>query len=319
MSEDEEPLDPGIDICDAHHHLWEYPESVYLVDDLVADASGSRVTSTVFVECRSGYRQDEPVETQPVGETEWVVARAAAGQGVADAIVGFADLTLGAAVEDVLAAHVEAGQGRFRGVRHASAWHASPDVRRSHTDPPPELLRLPSFREGFAALGRAGLTFDAWLYFTQLPELVELAQANPDVPIVLDHLGGPIAIGPHRGHRDEVLTEWRESMQAVASCGNVVLKLGGIGMPIFGMDWHHRPERPGSEEVASVWGPEIRWCIELFGPERCMFESNFPVDRASFGYRVCWNAFVRTSSDLSQSERQALFRGTAARTYRLDA
>ncbi len=312
----EAPLPIDLPICDPHHHLWEYPDSVYLVDDLRADAAGFPVTSTVFIECGSAYRTDGPPARRPVGETEWVAAMAP-DDGVTAGIVGFADLTLGAAVTDVLAAHVEAGGGRFRGVRHASAWDPSPDIDESHSKPPPALFGLPAFRDGFRALGRVGLSFDAWLYFTQLPELVDLAQACPEVVIVLDHLGGPIGIGPYADRRDEVLTTWRASMRDVAACENVVLKLGGIGMPIYGAKWHRRAEPPHSEEVAAVWGPEMRWCIELFGVDRCMFESNFPVDRRSFSYATCWNAFLRISEDLSDSERRSLFHDTATRTYRL--
>jgi predicted TIM-barrel fold metal-dependent hydrolase len=311
----EPALDPAIQICDPHHHLWEYPESVYLVDDLRADAAGFNLTSTVFVECGSAYRTDGPAELRAVGETEWVRS---IGDNLVAGIVGFADLTAGAAVTDVLAAHIESGRGQFRGVRHVSAWDADARVRASHTNPPPDLLLMPSFGEGVAALGRAGLHFEAWLYFTQLLELVELATAQPDVAIVLDHLGGPLAIGPYAPMRDEMLETWRNSMRHVAACDNVVLKVGGIGMPIFGMDWHHREASPGSEEVARVWGPEIRWCIEQFGVDRCMFESNFPVDRRSFSYSVCWNAFLRIAEQFSDAERNALFHDNARRIYRLD-
>jgi L-fuconolactonase len=313
--DDETALDPDIEICDPHHHLWEYPQSVYLVDDLKADTAGLNVKHTVFVECASAYRTDGPEPMRPVGESGWV--HDLSPDGYVAGIVGFADLTLGDAVADVLDAHVAAGGGRFRGIRHVSAFDASPEIRPSHTNPPPDLFQRPDFREGFAALGRAGLSFDAWLYFKQLPELIDVADANPDVVIVLDHLGGPLGIGPYRDRRDEVLAEWRSSMTKVARRENVVLKLGGIGMPVYGMDWHRRDVPPTSEEVASVWGPPIRWCIEQFGPDRCMFESNFPVDRASFGYKTCWNSFVRMAADYSDDERQALFRKTAERAYRL--
>ena len=314
---DQEALDPGTDSIDPHHHLWEYPDSVYMAGELRADVtSAARVRRTVFVECGSAYRTDGPEELRPVGETAWVAANAP-GDGLMDGIDGFADLTLGDGVERVLAAHVEAGRGRFRGIRHVSAFDAGPAIRRSHTNPPPGLLGMPEFRRGFAALGRAGLSFDAWLYHPQLPELTDLARAHPDVVIVLDHLGGPLGIGPYAGRRDEVLEQWRTSMRDVAACPNVVLKLGGIGMPVFGMDWHRREEPPSSEEVVSVWGEPIRWCIEQFGVDRCMFESNFPVDRRSFSYRTCWNAFVRIAEGCSAGERRALFHDTAARTYRL--
>ena len=319
----EEALEPDLPIVDAHHHLWDWPGDRYLLEELRADTgTGHAVVQTVFVECTYGYRDDGPEALRPVGETEHVarlaaVADATPGPTVAG-IVGFADLRLGAAVEEVLAAHVEAGEGRFRGVRHASAWDASDEVGNAHTDPPPGLLLDPDLRAGVEALGRAGLSFDAWLYSPQLGELVDLARRCPDVTIVVDHLGGPLAVGPYATRRPEVLAEWRTAMASVAACPNVSLKLGGIGMPTIGPDWHERPEPPTSEDVAREWGPSVRWAIEAFGADRCMFESNFPVDGWTIGYGVLWNAFKRMVADASPAERDALFRGTATRVYRLE-
>ena len=231
-------------------------------------------------------------------------------------IVGHADLR-SSDVDDVLAGHVEAGGGRFRGIRHASAWDPSPDVETSHSGPPPGLLGDRSFRSGIAALSRAGLSFDAWLYHPQLLELADLAAAHPDVSIVLDHLGGPLGVGPYSDRRPAVLDHWRRGMAELALRENVSVKLGGIGMPIFGLGWHERAEPPSSQEVADAWGPEIRWCIEQFGVDRCMFESNFPVDKWSFPYTVLWNAFQRIVADASPDEKAALFHDTAVRVYRL--
>jgi L-fuconolactonase len=313
----EETLDPDQLICDPHHHLWRHPGNRYMVEELRADTdTGHRVVRAVFVECMSGYRTDGPEAFRPVGETDFVVA--AEPSGFIAGIVGFADLRA-PEIDDVLAAHVEAGAGRFRGIRHASAWDPSPDIRPSHTRPPPGLLADAAFRSGFAALGRAGLSFDAWLYHPQLPELTDLARAHPDVPIILDHLGGPLGIGPYRGRRDETMAVWRSAMRDLAGCPNVMVKLGGIGMPIFGMKWHHQPGGATSEELAAAWGAEIRWCIEQFGVDRCMFESNFPVDKASCRYAVLWNAFKRIAGHSSPTERAALFYGTATSAYRLDS
>jgi predicted TIM-barrel fold metal-dependent hydrolase len=233
---DEAPLDPDLPIVDPHHHLWEHPTNNYMLGELRADTgSGHRVERTVFVECGSGYRTTGPASMSFVGETDFVVA--ADPNGFIAGIVGRADLT-DPDVSDVLAAHVEAGRGRFRGIRHASAHDPDPAIRPSHTRPPAGLLGHPEFRRGFAALGAAGLRFDAWLYHPQLPELVDLAQAHPDVHIVLDHLGGPLGIGSYAGRREEVLATWRSSMASVAACPNLSLKLGGIGMPIYGMGFH---------------------------------------------------------------------------------
>ena len=321
----EAALAPDLEICDPHHHLWDHPTSRYLLDELHEDTGPChRVTSTVFVECLSAWRTDGPEAFRPVGETAFVAAQAtesderrAAGGAVIAGIVGYADLRA-PEIADVLAAHVQAGEGRFRGIRQVSAWDASPDIRTSHTDPPPGLLAEAAFRSGFAALGRAGLSFDAWLYHPQLDELADLARAHPDVPIVLDHLGGPIGIGPYAGRRGEVLDAWRAAMGRVAACGNVALKLGGIGMPIFGLGWHRQESPASSEELAAAWGDDIRWCIDQFGVDRCMFESNFPVDRQSCSYTTLWNAFKRIAAGASPAEQGALFHDSAVRAYRLD-
>ena len=284
-----------------------------MLEHLRADTGAVGVERTVFVECMSGYRTDGPEAFRPVGETEFVVA--ADPDGYIAGIVGFADLCR-PEVADVLAAHVEAGAGRFRGIRHVSAWDASPDVRESHTKPPPGLLGRDDFRSGFAAIGAAGLSFDAWLYHPHLPELVELCHAHPDVPVILDHLGGPLGIGPYAGRRDEVLAAWRAAMADVARCENVVLKLGGIGMPIFGMRWHH-DGGASSDQLVETWGEPVRWCIDTFGADRCMFESNFPVDKVSCTYAALWEAFEAMAAGASPAERDALFAGTATRAYRL--
>jgi len=318
----EAALQPELPICDPHHHLWDHPTDRYLLDELRADTgAGHNVVSTVFLECGSAYREDGPEELRPVGETAFVAALAEESARTPGAeikgIASFADLSLGEAVRPVLEAHVEAGRGRFRGIRHATAHDPSPDIRVSHTHPRPGLMREATFQRGVAELGRLDLTFDAWLYHPQLPELVDLARACPDVRIVLDHLGGPLGIGPYRGRRDEVLVDWRRDLAAVAACPNVVLKVGGIGMPIYGLPWHKGERPPSSEELAAAWGDDIRWAIEQFGPSRCMFESNFPVDRQGGSYVVLWNAFKRIAAGSSPSEQADLFHDTAVRAYRL--
>jgi L-fuconolactonase len=318
----EQPIDATQRICDPHHHLWARPGNRYVLDDLRADTgAGHGVERTVFVECMAGYRDSGPEALRPIGETEFVAAQAAESARTDGAeiagIVGFADLTLGPAVAEVLEAHVDAGGGRFRGIRHASSWDPSPQVRNAHTKPPPGLLGQPAFRDGVAVLGRMGLRFDAWLYHTQLGELVDLARAEPEVTVVLNHLGAPLGVGPYAGRRDEVLRAWRAGLAEVASCPNVALKLGGIGMPLYGFDWHERAAPPSSEELAAAWGDPIRWCIDTFGPSRCMFESNFPVDRQSCSYTVLWNSFQRIAERYTTDERSELFHDTAVRTYGL--
>lgn len=309
-------------VCDPHHHLWNHPQERYELAELRADTgAGHRVERTVFVECMSGYRTEDPEALRPVGETEYVVAMANEATTMPGAqiagIVGFADLTLGEGVRDVLEAHVAAGGGRFRGIRHASAWDPSPEVRSAHTDPGPGLLGRDEFRAGFAVLADMGLTFDAWLYHPQIPDVTDLARAFPRATIVLDHLGGPLGIGPYAGRRDEVLAGWRRDIAELATCPNVVVKLGGIGMAIFGSGWHRQERPPTSEELAAAWAEPIGYCIDQFGPQRAMFESNFPVDRRGCSYVVLWNAFKRLSERYSADERAFLLNGTAMAAYRL--
>jgi predicted TIM-barrel fold metal-dependent hydrolase len=320
----EEAIDPELLICDPHHHLWDFPESRYLADELLSDiGTGHRVATTVFVECDQMYRTEGPSALRPVGETESVERIAAANDQragvtrIAAGIVGFADLTLGSSVQAVLEAHLQASR-RFRGIRHASAWDASDQIRKSHTNPSRELLRNQQFRAGFACLRGLGLSFDAWLYHPQIPELADLAAAFPDVTIVLDHMGGPLGVGPYAGKREEVFAAWRTDMAELARCTNVVVKLGGRTTTMSGFGWHKRDAPPSSVELADAMGPYYRICIEYFGVERCMFESNFPVDRASCSYTVLWNAFKRLTRGYSHAERSALFHDTATRVYRLD-
>jgi predicted TIM-barrel fold metal-dependent hydrolase len=319
----EAALQSDLPICDPHHHLWDTPRERYMLEELLADADGHNVRATVFVECMSMYNADATEELAPVGETEFVqgvAAQSASGRygpvRAAAGIVGFADLTLGAAVDEVLDAHLRASQ-RFRGIRHASGWHASAEIRNSHTNPVEHLLSNAGFREGFARLAPRGLSFDAWHYHEQIPELADLARAFEETTIILDHVGGPLGIGVYAGRRDEVFTRWRAGIDVLAQCPNVHVKLGGVTMPVNGFDFHKRDERPGSVEIAQAIRPYMMHCIERFGPARCMFESNFPVDRVSCSYRVLWNAFKRIAADFSDSERTALFHDTATRVYRL--
>ncbi len=327
MPEPEEIIEPELPICDPHHHLWDYPgSSRYLLDELLADMNaGHNIESTVFVECGSFYRADGPEALRPVGETEFVNGQAAmSASGVygparaCAGIVGFADLTLGAEVEEVLAAHMVAGGGRFRGIRHAGGWDDSVAVRNSHTNPPENLYGRDDFRAGFARLADFGLSFEAWQYHPQLPQVTALARAFPEQPIVLDHVGGPLGIGPYAGKRAEIFPVWATNIRELATCRNVVVKLGGLGMAVCGFDFHKRETLPGSAELAEAWAPYIETCIEAFGPDRCMFESNYPVDGVSCTYATLWNALKRTAAGASASEKALMFRDVARRVYRLD-
>ena len=317
-------LEPGLPICDPHHHLWDFPNSRYLLDELLLDTgSGHNVVSTVFVECGSMYRADGPAPLKCVGETEFVngvaAMSASGGYGAIRAckgIVSLADLNLGAKVGEVLDAHMAVGD-RFKGIRHAAGWDASDQVRKSHTNPTRGMLLDKTFRQGFRELGRRGLSFDAWLYHPQIPELTDLARAFPDTTIILDHFGGPLGIGPYEGKGAEVFALWKRSITELAKCPNVVAKLGGIAMPINGFGFHKRDRPATSDELVAAGGAYYRHAIDCFGPERCMFESNFPVDKASCSYRTLWNAFKKIAAGASNTEKAALFHDTAVRVYRL--
>ncbi len=317
----ETPLRPDLPICDPHHHLWRRPNNPYLLNDFLRDASGGhRVVSSVAVECGAMYRESGPPELRPVGETEFLEgiaagnARADNPAAVAAAIVAYADLALGDGVAAVLEAHLEAGPTRLRGIRYSTMWDASDAFRSVER---PGLLRDAAVRKGVGCLRRYGLSFDAWLYHPQLPELVELARDFPDLPIILDHIGGPLGLGPYEGRRDEVFRAWSANIAALSECPNVALKLGGIGSLRSGYDWHTRETGPGSGEMAEAMRPYFEFCIDKFSVSRCMFESNFPVDRISYTYVSVWNAFKIVARTYSETERKALFHDTAARVYRL--
>jgi predicted TIM-barrel fold metal-dependent hydrolase len=321
----EDILEPALPIVDPHHHLWDRPDWRYMLPDLLADtSSGHNIVSTVFVQCRAMHRASGPEEMRPVGETEFVngVAAMSASGGygparICEGIVGHADLALGARVEPVLEAHVRAGGGRFRGIRHITAWDDGPGVRNPAYSPPRGLLGDKNFREGFAVLGRLGLTFDAWLYHHQIDELTELANALPNSQIVLDHVGGPLGVGPYAGKRDAIFPQWQRSIRKLAEHQNVYVKLGGLGMRINGFDFHEKAEPPSSATLAAAWKPYIETCIEAFGARRAMFESNFPVDKGSYSYAVFWNACKLLAKSASAAEKADLFAGAAARFYRL--
>ena len=318
----EQALEPGLPICDPHHHLWEYPGSRYLSGEFLAELGRHRLTHSVFVECVQHYRSEGEEALRPVGETEWVAriaAEAAAGPGsprLAAGIVAFADLTLGEAVREVLQAHL-AASSRVRAVRYATAWDASEQIRPSHTHPRPGLMGEARFRAGFAQLAPLELGFDAWLYPAQFGELASLARDFPTTRIVLDHMGGPLGVGPYAGRREEMFSDWRRRLAEVAACANVSVKLGGLTMTAAGFGWHKRPTPPGSAALAEAMQPYFDACVELFSPARCMLESNFPMDRASCSYGVLWNAFKRVTARYDAHERALLMRDTAMNFYRL--
>jgi predicted TIM-barrel fold metal-dependent hydrolase len=323
----EEIIDPQRPIVDPHHHLWDRGGQRYLIEEMAADiASGHNMIATVYVDCRSMYRAHGPEAFRPVGEVEFangVAAMSASGgsgpAAICAGIVSHVNLLLGEAARPVLEAEIAAGNGRFRGIRHSSAWDADADVAGMYATRPKGLLLDLTFRKGFACLAPLGLSFDAWLFHPQIPELTDLARAFPETRIVLDHCGGPIGIGSYAGRREEIFSVWKASIEEIAKCQNVVVKLGGLAMRLLGYDFHERPMPPSSEDAAAAWRPYIEMCIESFGAERCMFESNFPPDKGQCSYQVIFNAFKRIAAQYSEAEKTALFSRTATDFYRLGA
>lgn len=323
----EAALEPDLPIIDPHHHFWDTPaRGRYFLPELLADLGGGHnIVATVFLECQAMYRKHGPAEMAPVGEVEFVngiAAMSASGTygkcRVAEAIIGHADLTLGARVRDVLEAQIRAGGGRFRGIRYGVSQDASLAISKFVSRAVPAHLVLdPTFRQGFAQLAPLGLSFESWQYHPQLPDAIDLARAFPDTTIILNHVGGVLGVGPYAGHREQIRAEWRTNIVELAKCPNVNVKLGGIGMTSFGFSFHERGVPPTSQELAAAWRQYVEPCIEAFGPNRCMFESNFPPDKQSCGYTELWNAFKRITAGASAADKSALYAGTAARVYRL--
>lgn len=325
----ETALEPELRICDPHHHLWDFREGSvqgrYLLDEMLEDlAGGHNVASTVFIECGTMFRADGPEPYRAVGETEFVngiAAMAASGAygptRIAAGIVGTADLKIGDAAGDLLDAQIAAGNGRFRGIRLGALWHASDAIRNHRTEPPKGMLLREDFRTGFKHLAPRGLTFEAWCCHLQIPEVADLARAFPDTTIILNHFGGPLGIGPYAGKGDEVFADWKGKIDDLATCPNVMAKLGGLNMDVNGFGWEDGDAPPTSEALMQATRHYFEYTIEKFGVARCMFESNFPVDKLSCSYTVLWNSFKRLTQGYSAVEKAALFHDTAVRVYRL--
>ena len=339
-------LDPALLIVDPHHHLWDRRNRLknlppqthefqsiltqtprYLLDELLADTGGGHnVIATVYVQCGAFYRASGPEAMKPVGETEFVNGIAAmAASGIYGAtlacagIVGHADLGLGDAVAPVLDAHLAAGGGRFRGIRHMMAHDPDPAVLGPLVHAKPGLCSDAAVHAALGHFASRNLSLDLWVLEPQLPELISLARAFPDVAMVIDHVGTPVGIGTYAGKREQRFAGWASNIRALAACPNVHMKLGGLGMPFAGIAGMGPHVRPSSPALADAWRPTIETCIEAFGVSRCMFESNFPVDRWAADYVTLWNAFKRIAAGASADEKAQLFAGAAAKFYRLEA
>lgn len=340
----EDILDPDLPIVDPHHHLWDFAPDLgaehgahpfaeilaqtprYMFDDLLADCRGSghNVVATVFMQSGVFYRADASEAMKPVGEVEFVngvAAQSASGHygpfRACAGIVGHADLRLGDPVGAVLEALVAAGNGRFSGIRHVGAHDPDASVLGPLSFTPPGLYADAAFRAGFSRLAPLGLTFDAWVVEPQISEVTDLARAFPEQSIILDHVGTPLGLGVYKGRSDERFAPWRAAIRDLATCPNVTVKLGGLAMPFCGFDGLGPNARPSSATLAALWRPYVETCIEAFGAERCMFESNYPVDRWGVDYATLWNAFKRIASGASNEEKHHLFAGAAVRTYSL--
>ena len=322
----EDVLDPDLPICDPHHHLWDKPGDRYMIDEISRDVgSGHNIVQTVFVEVDSMYRSSGPEEMRPIGESEWVRGIGAQSDSglygrtkVATGIVGYANLNLGASVEPVLEAMESVSSGRFRSVRHTCSWDEYEPLR-SHRSGWPGMMAETKFREGLSKLIDRGHSFDALVYHPQLSELTELVDAFPNGVFVLNHIGRPLGVGPYQGHRDKVYEVWKKDMAKLAERSNVLVKVGGLGNRVSGFGWDTQPEPPNSQELVEKTSPYYLYTIEVFGPERCMFESNFPVDKNSYSYKTIWNSFKRMTQGFSSTEKTWLFHDTAAKAYRLPA
>ena len=319
----EEVLDPDRDIVDPHHHLWPQPSMGYNLAELLSDTTdGHRVSQTVYMECGAAYHREGPEHLKCVGETEFIAnaARVAKEQGSPTHISGLvarADLR-DKHLESTLNAHEIAAEGLLRGIRQAGACAEGIEGLVIPGGAEAHLFEQEAFRRGLEHLGKLGLTFDTWLYHFQLPEFIELARAVPDTTMILDHFGTPLGVGPFADQREAIFEQWESDIAELAGCPNVFMKIGGLAMPDNGFGWYGRAMPPTSDEFVDAQSPYYEHTIACFGPERCMFESNFPVDRLSVGYRVLWNAFKKMTLHFSEDDKNLMFSGVARKVYRLD-
>jgi predicted TIM-barrel fold metal-dependent hydrolase len=324
---DEPILDPDLPIVDSHFHLWDRPALRYMFGDYLADIqSGHRIVASVFVETQAFNRKDGPEMFRPLGEIEFangVGAMADSGVygdcRVCAGIVGHADLRHGAAIGEYLDAAMAIAPRRFRGVRQITIDDPTePPYRYLTMRPARGLTRHPEFRNAFAEIGKRGLSFDAAMFHHQLGDVADLADAFPDTTIVLGHAGHMQAMGLGARERDDLFKSVRKTLFDLAMRPNIVVKIGGLGLPFWGFGFEERTDAIGYLELAQTWRPYVEASIEAFGVERSMMESNYPPDGRSAGYVPTWNALKHIVRAASHDEKTALFSATAARVYRLD-
>jgi L-fuconolactonase len=320
----EDVLEPELEIVDPHHHLWPAGRGLmYQRDDLHRDIDGDtgrgghNVVKTVFMECGAAYDREAPEHLRSLGETRFVADQASSDpRPLIAGIVGHVDLRRDD-LDDLLDRHVEVGRGLFRGVRDALSRAEHPDAMMIPGHAPRDLYLDADFRRGVRRLGERGLTYDSWHYHHQNREFLELARATPETVMVLDHFGTPIGVGPYATQREEIFERWKSDIVDIAALPNTVAKIGGLAMPDNGFGWNTADRPPTSDEFLAHQSRYYLHAIECFGPDRCMFESNFPVDRLSLSYTVLWNAYKKLTIGFSSAERTAMFSGTASRVYRV--
>ena len=326
----EEIIDPEQRIIDPHHHLWPGASidssdnfNQYLLEDLWADtSSGHNVTNTIFIDCSQCYWDSTDQALNPVGETEFVKkiadeSKVDPKQATISGIVGHVDMLLGFEAERVLEKHLEIGQELFKGIRHAGGWDPHPDVRNSHHNACEGLYLLPNFLDGLQTLAKLGYVFEAWQYHHQIPQITELAKQFPDLIIILNHFSGPLGIGPYENKHADIFPQWQKDLKELSLHENVFAKLGGLAMPVNGFGFHIQDKPPTSDEFILKQKAYYETALEYFTPKRCMFESNFPVDKTSISYPVLWNAFKKLATSYSASEKDQLFYKTASTVYRI--
>lgn len=323
---DEPIIDPAREIVDPHHHLWRHGTAenpaIYEMEALGRDTgSGHHVVQTVYIECRSYWDLEAPAHLQSVAETRAVAQMAqsvGAGQAKIAGIIAQTELVLHPdLLNAALDAHEDAGQGLFKGIRNSGARDPEPHSLAIPGRGVPDQYGDPDFRRGAAILGTRGLTLDSWHYHHQHQEFLDLACAVPETTMILDHFGTPLGVGRFAGKRDEIFVRWQDQMAELAECPNVMAKLGGLCMPDNGYGYMNGALPPSSDQIVADQGKWYAHMLDVFGPDRCMFESNFPVDRVSVSYQVIWNAFKKMSAHLTEAEKDALFSGTARRVYGL--
>ncbi|MCF8486396.1 MAG: amidohydrolase family protein [Rhodobacteraceae bacterium] len=315
----EEVLAPAQVIFDCHHHLWDRPEGRYQTEAFLQDVgSGHAVRASLYIQCRTGYLTKGPEALRPLGEIETILRWGQSAPLFPVGMVGCADLQLGERIAPVLEAMATAANGRLRGIRNATAWHPDPAVRSNSRPAPAGLLRSDAFAKGARVLAAHRLPLDIWAYQTQLDEVYDLARAVPELAVIIDHCGGPLGVGPHRRDDAENFANWRAGLARLAALPNTKIKIGGFGLSVTGYDYATRALPPHSKVLAADWRAWVNTCLDLFGPKRAMFESNFPVDKGQFSYRTLWNAFKRLAAELTEQERADLFWRSAAQSYDLD-